>query len=62
MNTSKPLIVIPATFLGGGVFCMACDLPARMVLAPIELNISTVTSEFGAPVVISMMMKRHRER
>lgn len=62
LNTSKPLIVIPATFLGGAVFCMACDLIARTVFAPTELNISTVTSVFGAPVVIAMMMMRHRER
>ena len=62
LNISKPLIVIPATFLGGAVFCMACDLIARTVFAPTELNISTVTSVFGAPVVIAMMMKRHRER
>ncbi len=58
LNTSKPLIVIPATFLGGGVFCMICDLIARMAFAPLELNISTVTSIFGAPVVIFMMLRR----
>lgn len=28
LGTSRPLIVIPATFLGGGVFCMMCDLIA----------------------------------
>lgn len=49
LNTSKPLVVIPATFLGGGVFCMLCDLIARTAFAPTELNISTVTSIFGAP-------------
>jgi len=26
------------------------------------LNISTVTSVFGAPVVIGMMLKRHKEK
>ena len=62
LNTSKPLIAIPATVLGGAVFCMACDLIARTAFAPTELSISTVTSVFGAPVVIAMMMKRHRER
>ena len=31
---------------------MFCDLIARMAFAPTELNISTVTSVFGAPVVI----------
>ena len=58
LNTSKPLVVIPATFLGGGVFCMLCDLIARTAFAPTELNISTVTSIFGAPVVIYMMLRK----
>ncbi len=58
LQTSKPLIVIPASFLGGAVFCMFCDLTARMAFAPLELNISTVTSVFGAPVVIWMLIRR----
>ena len=58
LNTAKPIIVIPATFLGGAVFCMLCDMIARTVFAPTELNISTVTSFFGAPVVIFMMLRR----
>lgn len=62
LNTSRPLVVIPGTFLGGAVFCMICDLIARMAFAPLELNISTVTSVFGAPVVIFMMLKRKRGR
>ena len=62
MNTSKPIVVIPAVFLGGAVFCMGCDLIARTAFAPTELNISTVTSVFGAPVVIGMMLRRNKER
>lgn len=62
LNTSKPLVVIPGTFLGGAVFCMMCDLIARMAFAPLELNISTVTSIFGAPVVIFMMLRQRRGR
>ena len=62
LNTSKPLIVIPAVFLGGAVFCMGCDLIARTAFAPTELNISTVTSVFGAPVVIAMMLRRQKAR
>ena len=58
LNTAKPLVVIPATFLGGGVFCMFCDLIARTAFAPTELNISTVTSIFGAPIVIYMMLRK----
>ena len=60
LDTSRPLVVVPATFLGGAVFCMFCDLIARTAFAPTELSISTVTSVFGAPVVIYMMMKRQR--
>lgn len=61
LNTSKPVVVIPAAFLGGAVFCMGCDLIARTAFAPTELSISTVTSVFGAPVVIGMMLRRRRE-
>ena len=58
LGTAKPLVVIPATFLGGAVFCMVCDLIARMAFAPTELKISTVTSIFGAPIVIFMLIRR----
>lgn len=58
LKTSRPALVIPATFLGGAVFCIFCDLIARTAFAPMELAIGTVTSAFGAPVVIYMMVKR----
>jgi iron complex transport system permease protein len=60
LGTSKPLVVIPAAFLGGAVFCMFSDLIARIAFAPTELNISTVTSVLGAPVVIFMLIRRKR--
>ncbi len=61
MGTAKPLVVIPGCMLGGGVFCMICDVIARLAFAPQELNISTVTAVFGAPVVIYMMVSRRRQ-
>ena len=57
-KTSKPLVMIPACFLGGSIFCMLCDMIARTVFAPTELSISTVTAIFGAPVVIVIMLGR----
>ena len=60
LKSSKPAFVIPAAFLCCGVFCVFCDLIARTVFAPTELAIGTVTSVFGAPVVIYMMVKRRR--
>ena len=59
LKTAKPILVIPASFLGGGVFCLFCDYIARTAFAPVELSISTVTALFGAPVVIAMLIRRH---
>ena len=60
-RTAKPLVMIPACFLGGGVFCLFCDLIARTAAAPAELSISSVTAVFGAPVVLLVMLRRQRE-
>lgn len=59
-STARPIIMIPACFLGGGVFCLFCDLISRMLFAPTELSISTVTAIFGAPVVIAVMYERRK--
>lgn len=61
LGTSRPVIVIPAAFLGGAAFCMFSDLLARMAFAPTELNISTVTSFLGAPVVIYMLVNKTKK-
>ena len=60
LKTARPLLVIPACFLGGAVFCLICDLIARTAFAPTELSISSVTAVFGAPVVIYIMIRRKR--
>ena len=54
-RTAKPLLIIPACFLGGAVFCLFCDLIARTAFAPTEVSISSVTALFRAPIVIYMM-------
>ena len=59
-GTARPVVMIPACFLGGGVFCLFCDLLARVVFAPNELAIGTVTAVFGAPVVIAMLLGRRK--
>jgi iron complex transport system permease protein len=57
-GTSRPVVMIPACFLGGGVFCLFSDLLARTIFSPTELSISTVTAVFGAPVVIFILVRR----
>lgn len=61
LKTSKPILMIPATFLCGALFCVLCDLFARTMFAPTELSISTVTSAIGAPIVIWLMISRRRK-
>lgn len=61
-RTAKPIVIIPACFLGGAVFCLFCDLIARTLFAPTELSISSVTAIFGAPVVIWMMLHRNTRK
>ena len=57
-RSAEPLVLIPASFLGGGVFCLLCDLIARTAFAPTEVSISSVTAVFGAPIVIYMMLHK----
>lgn len=59
-RTSSPIVVIPAVFMGGSVFCLLCDLIARSVFAPVEMSISAVTSIIGAPIVIWIMLQRRK--
>ena len=61
-GTAKPIIIIPASFIGGAVFCLMCDLIARMLFAPVELSISTITAVFGAPIVIAAMLSRREQK
>ena len=60
-RTARPILMIPACFLGGAVFCLFCDLLARTLFSPTELSISTVTAVFGAPVVIVILLRSKRE-
>ncbi|MBR1536567.1 MAG: iron ABC transporter permease [Treponema sp.] len=58
--TSRPIVIIPASFMLGSIFCILCDLLARTIFSPLELSISTVTSVFGAPIVIFMILTKRR--
>lgn len=62
LKTSRPLLVMPACFLGGAVFCLLCDLIARTAFAPTDLSISSVTALFGAPVVLWMMAHKNAQK
>ncbi|MCD6561741.1 MAG: iron ABC transporter permease [Deltaproteobacteria bacterium] len=56
--TSDNRILIPGTVLTGAIVTGLCDLVARLAFSPIELPISSITAFFGAPIVISLLIKR----
>jgi iron complex transport system permease protein len=58
MKTSKPIVMVPASFLGGAMITLLCDSIARSAFAPRELSISAVTAIGLAPVVIYLLIKR----
>ena len=60
-HTARPILMVPACFLGGAVFCLFCGLLARTLFSPTELSISTVTAVFGAPVVIVILLRSKKE-
>jgi len=62
MRTARPIIMIPAVFLTGSIFCMLCDLVARTLLSPTELSLGTITSAIGAPIVIVLMLRQRKEK
>ncbi len=57
MGTSDNKLLIPATALIGALVCGFCDIVARMIFAPVEAPLSAITSFFGAPVVIALLLK-----
>ena len=61
LKTSSPIIMIPASFLGGALLTLFCDGIARTVFAPTEVSISSVTAVLLVPVVIMIMIKRREE-
>lgn len=57
-RTADNRVLIPATLLLGAIVTGACDLGARTLMSPVELPLTAVTSLFGAPLVIYLVMRR----
>lgn len=53
--------LVPASGLGGASFLILCDLLSRTLFSPIELRPGIVTSLFGVPFFVSLLLK-HRQR
>lgn len=51
-------VLIPASFLTGGVFLLLADTVARTVFLPGEIPVGIVTGLIGAPVFIFLLVRR----
>lgn len=50
-------ILMPASFLLGGVFLVLCDTIARTIIAPIELPVGVITGIIGGTVFLYFLAK-----
>mgnify|MGYP000871697746 CR=1 FL=1 len=57
-GTDDNRVLIPGAAILGATLTIFCDLFARLLLSPIELPISAVSSFVGAPVVVYLLMTR----
>ncbi|MEQ1574976.1 MAG: iron ABC transporter permease [Vicinamibacterales bacterium] len=51
-------IVLPASALFGAAFLVACDLVARIVLAPIEVPVGIITALIGGPFFLWLLVRK----
>jgi len=57
-GASDNKLLIPGVVLLGAIVTGLCDLVARTMFSPVELPVSAITSFFGAPIVIGLLLKR----
>ena len=53
-------LLVPAAFVGGGIFLLAADTVARSIVAPAELSVGVITSFCGAPFFVWLLRTRYR--
>jgi iron complex transport system permease protein len=59
-KTSNHKVLIPAVGLLGAIVLLACDMIAQLPLSEYTLPINAVTSLFGAPVVIWLLVRKKK--
>jgi iron complex transport system permease protein len=57
-RSSDNRILIPAVIISGALLTAVCDLGARMLVSPLELPLSAVTSLIGAPIVVYLLLTK----
>lgn len=54
-------ILLPFTALGGGIFMIISDTLARTLVPPAEIPVGAITSIFGAPYFIYLLIKNKKK-
>lgn len=57
-KTSDHSIVIPAAIIYGAVMACLCDMGARLIMAPTELPLGSMTTIIGAPIAVYLLVRK----
>lgn len=57
---SNHFILLPAVFLSGAILMLFCDTVAQLPFSNFTLPINAITSLFGAPVVIWLLVRKRK--
>jgi len=60
MFGSDHKLIIPCSALGGAIFLTLCDLLARSLISPAEIPVGIVTSLFGAPYFLFLLVRNKK--
>jgi iron complex transport system permease protein len=53
-------VLLPFSFIGGGLYLLAIDLLSRIIIAPLELPVGILTALFGGPFFIYLLRRNNR--
>jgi iron complex transport system permease protein len=59
INGSDHRLVLPCSFLSGGVLLVVCDTIARTVISPTEIPVGIITAVIGGPVFIILLLRHN---
>jgi iron complex transport system permease protein len=59
-NTSNHKILIPAVAIGGAIIMLICDGIAQLPTSEFTLPINAITSLFGAPIIIWLLVRKRK--